>query len=152
MASPFIHLTSDPLDLAVLAAPGTEDGTAGASASFTGHVRGRQDLTALELQHHPAMTAPALERIGHHAMTRFSLHSLIIAHRFGKMNPGEAIVHIVASAPHRRAALESVSFTIDVVKTQAPFWKREWNGQTYSWVEPTPDDHARSAIWLEASL
>jgi molybdopterin synthase catalytic subunit len=144
-----VYLTGERLDLPALndALPETE--TIGAVASFTGHVRGSNGLTALELTHHPVMTEPALRRIGETALKRFALQSLLIAHRHGRMVPGEPIVHIIAQAPHRRAALDAVAYTIDVLKTEAPFWKREWRGDSAIWIEPTSTDQVEASQWLE---
>ena len=82
-------------------------------------------------------------------MQTFGLNSLLIAHRYGRMEIGEPIVFICAAAAHRKAALNAVSFAIDVLKTEAPFWKREWHGQTGLWIEPDAADHAAAEKWLE---
>jgi len=152
MAIPDIHLSGDPLDLAALNARLSLDAKCGATSSFTGYVRDDGALTALELLHHPVMTRAALERIGKTAVERFGIDALLIAHRHGRMAIREPIVHIAAAAPHRHAALEAVNFTIDVLKTQAPFWKREWRGSVPVWVEPTPDDHDKVMNWLEEKV
>ena len=150
MPTPIIILTDTALDLDALSGMLPIDNRAGASSSFTGYVRAAGALTALELLHHPVMTQQALNHIAETAMQRFKLLGLLLAHRHGRMGIGEPIVHIAAAAPHRRAALDAVSFTIDVLKTQAPFWKREWNKDGYDWVEPRHDDHEKAAQWLEA--
>jgi len=149
MNSADILLTGDSLDIAALNASLPANPMVGASATFTGYVRAGGDLTALELRHHPVMTQAALEQIAQTATERFDLSALVMAHRYGRMAIGEPIVHIAAAAPHRRAALEAVSFVIDVLKTQAPFWKREWRGEAPHWIEPTSEDHAKAAQWLE---
>lgn len=144
-----ILLSGDALDIAALNASLGDDTRAGARASFTGMVRASDNLTALELLHHPSMTEGALQRIGQHAQQKFGCLSVLIAHRFGKMKPGEPIVHVAANAAHRRAALDSVSYAIDVLKTRAPFWKREWQDEDYRWIEPTAQDHEMATHWLE---
>lgn len=149
MSPPDIILTGERLEIGALNARLKTGADSGAVSTFTGYVRGGDALTALELLHHPVMTRAALERIAGTVMTRFGVGALLIAHRYGRMPVAEPIVHIAAAAPHRRAALDGVSFAIDVLKTQAPFWKREWRGDTYDWIEPTPDDHAKAAHWLE---
>jgi molybdopterin synthase catalytic subunit len=141
-----ILLTDRPLDLAAL--DGRLPDGAGAVSTFTGRVRATNSLTALELQHHPVMTQAALTSIGDTAARRFELSSLLIAHRFGQMAINDPIVHIAAAAPHRRAVLEAVSYTIDVLKTRAPFWKREWYGEVGKWIEPTEQDQQQAAQWL----
>ncbi|WP_421789182.1 molybdenum cofactor biosynthesis protein MoaE [Hyphobacterium sp.] len=149
MANLHVHLTGERLDIPALDRALPDNLSVGGIASFTGRVRKSEDLTALELQHHPVMTEPALRSIGESALDRFSLTALLIAHRHGRMPPGEPIVHIIAQAPHRRAALDAVAFTIDVLKTEAPFWKREWRGDSAVWIEPTSTDHREANQWLE---
>ncbi len=65
------------------------------------------------------------------------------------MEVGEEIVFIGATAPHRRAALEAVSFMIDTLKTQAPFWKKEFDAQGERWVETRAEDDRAAARWLQ---
>ena len=120
----------------------------GAVASFTGLVRGDDGLTELLLEHHPTMTAASLERIAGEAAARWSLAGLIVFHRVGPMAPGERIVFVGAAARHRAAALEACAFTIDWLKTAAPFWKRERlaDGET-RWVEARVADEVATARW-----
>ncbi|HWV13453.1 MAG TPA: molybdenum cofactor biosynthesis protein MoaE [Sphingobium sp.] len=120
----------------------------GAVASFTGIVRGENDLVALELHHYPAMTAAQVERIVDEAMDRWPLLGVRVIHRFGRMKPGEHIVFVGTASRHRTAALESCAFLIDWLKSQAPFWKKEYfgNGAT-SWVEARVEDDAKAEGW-----
>ncbi|WP_417478624.1 molybdenum cofactor biosynthesis protein MoaE [Maricaulis sp.] len=133
---------------ALLNALAGQDSSCGAVASFTGQVRGGDDLVALELEHYPGVTEQALSRIAHEAVRRWSLGEAVIIHRVGKMEIGEPIVFVGASAPHRRAALEATSFMIDILKTQAPFWKREHTTSGSNWVEPRPGDNEAASAWL----
>ena len=105
-------------------------------------------MTTLELEHFPGVTEKALDRIAREAATRWSLGAALIVHRIGPMTPGEPIVFVAASAPHRRAALDAVSFMIDVLKTQAPFWKKAHTSEGSSWIEARQDDDAAAARWL----
>ncbi|MEE2565101.1 molybdopterin synthase catalytic subunit [Hyphobacterium marinum] len=144
-----IVLTGECLDIEALNRRLQSGVHSGAVSTFTGLVRSSDALTALELLHHRVLTPAALQRIAKAAMNRFGVADLLIAHRYGRMAVGEPIVHIAGAAPHRRAALDCVSYAIDVLKTQAPFWKREWRGDKYDWVEPTLDDHEKAATWME---
>jgi len=126
------------------------DARAGAVASFVGQVREGDELRALVLEHHPALTEPALVRIAEDAAQRWNLARVRITHRVGRMDVGAAIVFVGAAAPHRRAALEAASYLIDVLKTQAPFWKKEITASGERWIEPTPEDAAAAAHWLAA--
>ena len=125
-----------------------QDSGCGAVASFTGQVRGGDDLVALELEHYPGVTEQALARIAREAARRWALGQAVIVHRVGRMAISEVIVFVGASAPHRRAALEATGFMIDILKTQAPFWKREHTASGSHWVEPRPGDDAAAAAWL----
>ena len=63
------------------------------------------------------------------------------------MEVGERIVFIGTAAAHRREALEACAFLIDRLKTDAPFWKREWQGDAARWVEARESDAAAAAHW-----
>ncbi len=119
----------------------------GALVTFTGLCRDEAGrLAALELEHYPGMAEAELTRIGTEAIERFSLLGLAILHRFGRMEPGDQIVLVVATAPHRQAAFDGANFVMDYLKTSAPFWKKEHgsDGSTGDWVAARDaDDEAR---------
>ncbi len=79
----------------------------GAVASFTGLVRGDDGVTAIALEHYPAMTEAALRALAETATARWHLAGCTVIHRIGKMAVGEAIVLVATAAPHRAAALEA---------------------------------------------
>lgn len=120
----------------------------GATASFVGRVRSDDGVTELLLEHHPAMTAAALEGLAAAAAERWALDAITIIHRIGAMAPGDTIVLVLASSAHRDVALAAATFLIDRLKTDVPLWKRETlaNG-TQRWVEPRKNDDVRAAGW-----
>lgn len=120
----------------------------GGVASFTGIVRGEGGLIGLELEHHPGITAAMMTRIAEDAATRWPLLGVTAIHRHGRLLPGERIVLAAAASRHRAAALEATAFLIDWLKTNAPFWKKEYfaNG-TSSWVDARTADDAAAARW-----
>ena len=124
-----------------------EAGGAGAVATFTGLVRADDGVGTLELEHYPGATQAALQKLAEQATERWSLLAAAIVHRVGAMQPGERIVFVGVSAPHRGAALESCAFLIDRLKTDAPFWKRETRAGDARWVEPRGSDDAAAARW-----
>jgi len=120
----------------------------GASASFIGRVRGDGDLTELFLEHHPVMTASGLADLAHAASDRWRLSALTLIHRVGAMTPGETIVLVLASSPHRTEALAACEFLIDRLKTDVMLWKREtFADGRVQWVEPREGDGARADRW-----
>lgn len=120
----------------------------GAVASFTGIVRGDDGLTALELEHYPAMTNGALARLAEDAQRRWPLIGIVLIHRIGRLTPGERIVFVGTAAAHRGAALEACHFLIDWLKTDAPFWKKEHRRGGGEWVEAREADDAARGRWL----
>lgn len=119
----------------------------GAVASFCGIVRGGDGVTAIELEHYPGMTEASLREICDMAVERWGLAGCTIIHRVGRMELGEAIVLVVTASAHRAAALEACAFLIDRLKTDAPFWKREFRGGAAQWVEQKASDVERGSEW-----
>jgi molybdopterin synthase catalytic subunit len=119
----------------------------GAIASFTGLVRADNGVSAIELEHYPGMTESSLTALGEEAQRRWGLTGCTIIHRVGTMAVGEPIVLVVTASAHRAEALDACAFLIDRLKTDAPFWKKEYRGQTASWVEAKGSDDARADRW-----
>lgn len=120
----------------------------GAIATFIGIVRGGGGLTSLTLDHYPAMTENALRKLAVEAADRWALGDVVLVHRVGTMSPGDRIVFVGTSSPHRGAALEACAFLIDALKTRAPFWKREvFDDGRSNWVEAKETDDQAAARW-----
>jgi molybdopterin synthase catalytic subunit len=121
---------------------------AGAVATFTGVVRGGDDLVSMTLEHYPGMTEAELERIEKEAHARWPLIATRIIHRVGTLKPGENIVLVIAVSSHRHAAFDAASFLMDYLKTAAPFWKKETNvSGSSTWVDARETDEAAIARW-----
>jgi molybdopterin synthase catalytic subunit len=141
-----IVVTAEPIDV-VGELTALEAAGGGAVATFTGLVRDDDGVTELMLEHYPGATEVALEKLAEEAVARWSLAGAVIVHRVGAMTPGERIVFVGTSAPHRAAALEACAYLIDRLKTDAPFWKRETRGRTTRWVAERDSDHRAAEKW-----
>ena len=122
----------------------------GAVVTFTGICRaGEADerISAMVLDHYPAMAQAELERIEAEARNRWPLQGVTIVHRFGRMVPGDTIVLVATASAHRKAAFEAASFLMDYLKTRAPFWKREERVSGSRWVEAKEGDDEAAARW-----
>lgn len=122
----------------------------GGIASFVGVCRGESDgkaVAGLYLDYYPGFTEREIERIETEARVRFGVLETRIVHRAGSIAPGEPIVLAMAAAAHRAAALEAVSFMMDHLKTDAPFWKRETGPDGARWIEPRDTDRTARAAW-----
>ena len=141
-----VRIQTEAFDAAALLASLQAD-RIGAISSFTGLVRSDDNVTAIELEHYPAMTEASLRAVAAEALGRWNLSGAIIVHRVGKMAVGEAIVFVSAASAHRAEALAACAFLIDRLKTDVPFWKKEYRGEQAQWVEAKASDDARAADW-----
>ncbi len=122
----------------------------GGIGCFVGTVRSTaQDrVAAMTLEHYPAMTVRAIERIAEEAERRWNLLGCTVIHRVGRLTAGENIVLVLAAAARRQAALDATAFLIDWLKTKAPFWKKEdFADGASTWVEARAADDAAAARW-----
>jgi molybdopterin synthase catalytic subunit len=122
----------------------------GAVVTFSGLCRDAAGaLAALELEHYPGMAEVEIDRIAREALARWPLQGLVAIHRYGKLNPGENIVLVVAASTHRHAAFEAASFLMDFLKSRAPFWKKEHRagGAEGGWVDAKEADEEALRRW-----
>ena len=124
----------------------------GAIVTFTGLVRDMSasgELQGMELEHYPGMTEKALEDIVTEARSRWTLGEVRVIHRVGKLENNEQIVFVGVSSKHRDNAFEACRFIMDILKTQAPFWKKEFTESGHQWVEAKETDTASHDKWYE---
>jgi molybdopterin synthase catalytic subunit len=122
----------------------------GAVVTFIGLCRdegGR--LSALELEHYPAMAEAEIACIASEAMERWPLNGVSVIHRYGRLAPGDNIVLVVTASTHRHAAFDAASFLMDYLKSRAPFWKKEHpkDGSDGGWVDAREDDEIAARRW-----
>ena len=121
----------------------------GAVACFLGTVRdnaeGHTGVFAIDYEAYVDQVLPRFEAIAATARERWSdLGAVVVWHRIGHIELGDASVVVVVSSPHRAEAFEACRYLIDTLKATAPIWKHEsWDGGT-DWalaarpVEPPP--------------
>lgn len=126
------------------------DRSVGAIASFIGTVRDVNDAASIiemTLEHYPGMTESALEAIVDDARQRFDIADALVIHRVGTLLPGDQIVLVVVSSAHRGMAFDACAFIMDMLKTRAPFWKKERLPDGERWVEARASDDEAAARW-----
>ena len=142
-----VQVTDATIDGVVALAPLAKLG-GGAVASFNGIARDDGGVTAIELEHYPAMTDATLNALVTEAVARWSLLGCVLIHRVGVVAVGEAIVLVGTAASHRAEALDACAYLIDRLKTDAPFWKKEHRADgSAEWVEAKASDAARANEW-----
>jgi molybdopterin synthase catalytic subunit len=133
-----VYLTDRPLDVASLfAAVRPSDGGV---CVFVGVVRDENDgrpTTRIEYQAYGAMAEAEMARIDEALARDFPGARVVMRHRVGTLEVGEASVAILAAAPHRAEAFAACRAAIDRIKTTVPIWKREHRPDGASeWVVP----------------
>jgi molybdopterin synthase catalytic subunit len=148
-----VRVQTEPFDAGALLSAFSANRThSGGIVSFTGLARETTDgsaVTTLELDAYPGFTEPAIAAMEAEARERFDVQDLLIVHRYGPIQPSEAIVFVAAAAEHRRAAFEAADFLMDYLKTRAPFWKKETGPDGERWIEPRPSDYEDVTRWTK---
>ena len=126
------------------------DRSVGAIAAFIGAVRDVNDastITGMTLEHYPGMTEAALEDIVAEARGRFDIRDALVVHRVGALAPGDQIVLVAVTSAHRGMAFDACEFVMDLLKTRAPFWKKERMPDGERWVEARASDDEAARRW-----
>jgi molybdopterin synthase catalytic subunit len=134
---PLIQLTHEPLDRNALVAAVSHPGVGGIVV-FEGVVRdnarGKQ-VRYLEYDVYKEMAEQQIRAIIAEAARRWGVERVAVAHRFGRLEIGEASVIIVVASPHRGEAFDACRYIIDTLKTTVPIWKKEVSTDGEAWVE-----------------
>ncbi|OCG46150.1 molybdenum cofactor biosynthesis protein MoaE [Gilliamella sp. Choc5-1] len=120
----------------------------GAVVSFMGKVRSNEkQIISLFLEHYAGMTEKILGNLIAQARKRWQLSRVAVIHRVGEISANEKIVFVGASSAHRSDAFAAVEFIMDVLKNEAPFWKKERTMQGERWVEAKKTDKEALKKW-----
>lgn len=128
-------------------------GDAGALVLFQGMVREFDQTTPLakmELEHFPEVTEREIIRIIEIAQSHWNIAGCRVIHRVGELLSDDPIVLLIVTAKHRLDAFLAAEFIMDYLKTEAPFWKKEYlvDGRSY-WVEAKKSDQEILSRWQE---
>ena len=119
-------------------------GKFGATALFVGSMRDfneGDDVEGMELEHYPGMTENYLTMISQTASQRWSVIDSLILHRVGELRPDDPIVLVAVWSAHRKDAFEASRFLMEELKSNAPFWKKEFLADGHRWVEHNTPGH-----------
>lgn len=131
----WLELTPEPLS-SERALEWAERPSCGAVVSFVGtvrdHAEGRTGVKAIDYEAYTLQVIPRFEAIAASARERWAeLGRIVVWHRVGHVQLGEASVVVAVSTPHRAQAFEACRYVIDTLKATTPIWKREtWEGGT----------------------
>jgi molybdopterin synthase catalytic subunit len=130
-------IVDHPIDSAALLAE-VADHSTGATLLFLGTVREVNDgreVTGIEYSSYRGMAEKELADIAREAADRFRSEHIVIEHRLGTLELGEASVAIAVAHPHRGEAYEASRYVIEQLKKRVPIWKLEhYADGERSWV------------------
>ncbi|HBC57372.1 MAG TPA: molybdopterin converting factor [Gammaproteobacteria bacterium] len=109
-----------------------------ANSVFIGRMREQHmgnTVEQLYLEHYPGMTERVLRESVVEAQRRWQINDVLILHRVGQINPAEAIVLLAVWSVHRADSIQANEFLIEILKSRAPFWKKEILKEGERWIE-----------------
>lgn len=98
----------------------------GAVLTFSGIVRkteGAQNISAIEYEVHEAMAKHQFEKLFDTLESRWTLHSVRLIHRVGRVATRETSLWIEVVSSHRKEAFEACQWLIGEMKKKVPIWK-----------------------------
>jgi molybdopterin synthase catalytic subunit len=135
-----VAIVSAPIDVAALLARAQAPGV-GAVSLFLGTVRDLNDgrpVSGMEYEAYAPMAESELRAIAEETCGRVAGLRLVVEHRVGTLEIGEASVAIVAAHAHRAQAMDAARDVIESLKQRVPIWKREhYLGGDREWIDPT---------------
>jgi molybdopterin synthase catalytic subunit len=133
-------LIDRPIETAALAGEVARSSN-GATILFIGTVRDVNDgraVTGMEYSAYRGMAERELADIVREAAEQFGTADIVVEHRLGALELGEASVVIAVAHAHRGAAYAASRYVIEQLKRRVPIWKLEhYVDGTREWVDPT---------------
>ena len=109
----------------------------GSDLIFIGRVRdSSQNKKVLYIDYdiYSEMAVKELNKIANEAKSNHNLSRVIIIHRYGSVNAGEASILILVSSQHRDSSYTASRYIIDEIKKRVPIWKKEFYNDGSEWI------------------
>ena len=110
----------------------------GGHSIFLGQVRAdtraNKKVVAIEYTSYEQMALEQMAAIREKMIEKYSLTCMHVYHTLGKINTGEICLFVFTSAPHRKAAIEACSETVERLKADLPIWGQEiFEDDSFQW-------------------
>ena len=135
-----IQISSSPLNISACIEKVSSPESGGIDV-FIGKIRNvtaDKKVLRLEYEAYESMALKEMHKIADEALRKWPVENIVIHHRTGVLQIGEAAVVIAVAAPHRDAAFEACRFAIDTLKETVPIWKKEIFEDGEVWVAAHP--------------
>ena len=131
------RLTTEPINTdALLREVG--DPQDGAQVLFLGVVRNHhqgREVLRIDYEAYEPMALKELQKVADEVAALHKLDRVLVVHRFGRHEIGDASIAVVIGSPHRAPAFEAAKEIMDRVKVDVPIWKKEFFADgTVEWV------------------
>lgn len=131
--TPHVRVHDEPLSLEEISALVPTDDT-GAIVTFQGTTR---SVERLDYEAYMPMAEERIRAILVDVIAKHEVEGAAAEHRVGAVPLREPSVIIAVAAGHRGPAFAAAREALDRIKTEAPIWKREVEGDSGAWVEGT---------------
>ncbi len=115
----------------------------GGHSIFLGQVRAdsieSKQVIAVDYTSYESMALEQMATIREMIIEKYSLNCMHVYHSLGNIRSGEICLFVFTSAPHRKAAIDACSETVERLKTELPIWGKEIFGDgSFQWKMNQP--------------
>lgn len=115
----------------------------GGHSIFLGQVRAdvieNKPVVAVDYTSYESMALEQMDAIRETIIKKYSLTCMHVYHSLGKVASGEICLFVFTSAPHRKAAIDACSETVERLKAELPIWGREiFEDESFQWKKNLP--------------
>lgn len=112
----------------------------GGHSIFLGQVRAdvidNKKVRAIEYTAYEDLAIESMHTIREQIFEKYALTCMHVHHSLGNVLAGEICLFVFTSSPHRKAAIEACSETVERIKAELPIWGKElFEDETYQWKE-----------------
>ena len=110
----------------------------GAHSIFLGQVRAdvidEKTVESIEYSSYEDLAFERMHTIREEIFAEFELTCMHVHHSLGKVKAGDICLFVFTSSPHRKAALDACTKTVERIKAELPIWGKEiFENQTHQW-------------------
>jgi molybdopterin synthase catalytic subunit len=115
----------------------------GAHSIFLGQVRAdtieNKPVVAIDYTNYEPMALEQMAAIRETIIEKYALNCMHVYHSLGKIKTGEICLFVFTSAPHRKAAIDACSETVERIKAELPIWGKEiFEDDSFQWKTNQP--------------
>jgi molybdopterin synthase catalytic subunit len=110
----------------------------GGHSIFLGQVRAdvvqNKKVIAVDYTSYEKMALEQMAAIREKMIEKYLLNCMHVYHSLGERKTGEICLFVFTSAPHREAAIDACSETVELVKAALPIWGKEiFEDDSFQW-------------------